>query len=417
MTRILIVDDDMFFRKVITKLLSGHGYDIVAAEGGAEALETLKTNTFDLMISDINMTPMDGMELLEKSREAYPDMGVIMLTGHDEIEVAVSAMKKGAFDFLVKPFQIDELFSTVQRSLTYYNASPESTLLEERVTLLEGLVTGSAAMQKLCEMIRRIAPANVAVLLSGEEGIDYKLIARTLHYYSLRKDAAFVVFDCEAQSADSISRKLFQRSKGQPGLFEAAKDGTLFIDNIHAMPLDAQLELLTWIQFKRGDRVEKPGDMEIDVRVVAASSKKLDQFVEQSVFSDNLYHRLSALQIEVPALHSRPEDIPFLIDQAIHENIEAGKSIPAMGKDARRLLCSYTWPGNHKELVGTIRHLLFLAKDGAITKDLLPPEIIAAAPSGKPVTERERLRGQSFSALWQEKQKKIFSKSGESSEA
>ena len=396
MTRILIVDDDMFFRKVITKLLSGHGYDIVAAEGGEEALETLKTNTFDLMISDINMTPMDGMELLTKAREAYPDMGVIMLTGHDEIEVAVSAMKKGAFDFLVKPFQIDELFSTVQRSLTYYNASPESTLLEERVTLLEGLVTGSPAMQKLCETLRRIAPANVAVLLRGEDGADYELIARTLHYYSLRKDAAFVVFDCEAQSAD-----------------EAAKDGTLFIDNIHAMPLYAQSELLTWIQFKRADRVEKPGDVEIDVRVVAASSKDLDQLVEQYLFSDNLYHRLSAIHIDVPPLHSRSEDIPFLIDQVIQENMDEGANAPAIGRDARRLLCSYTWPGNHKELTGTIRHLLFLAKDGAITKDMLPPEIIAAASSEQPVAERERLRGQSFSALWQEKQKELFGKSGE----
>ena len=413
MTRILIVDDDMFFRKVITKLLSGHGYDITAAEGGEAALDVLKNETFDLMISDINMTPMDGMELLAKARETYPDMGVIMLTGHNEIEVAVSAMKKGAFDFLVKPFQIDELFSTVQRSLTYYNASPESTLLEERVSLLEGLVTGSAVMQKLCETLRRIAPANIAVLLRGEDGTDYELIARTLHYYSLRKDEAFVIFDCEAQSADSISQKLFQGSDDQPGLFEVAKDGTLFIDNIHAMPIDAQAELLTWIQFKRRDRIEKLGDVEIDVRVVAASSKELDQLVEQRVFSDNLYHRLSAIQIDVPPLHNRSEDIPFLIDQVIHDNMEEGADAPAIGRDARRLLCSYTWPGNQKELVGTIRHLLFLAKDGAITKDMLPPEIIAAAATGKPVVERERLRGQSFSALWQEKQKELFGKSGE----
>ncbi len=405
MTRILIVDDDMFFRKVITGLLTGHGYDITAAEGGEEALEILKTKRFDLMISDVNMTPMDGMELLEKSHEAYTDMGVIMLTGHDEVEVAVDAMKKGAFDFLVKPFHVDELFATVQRSLLYYNASPNNNPIGEKVSLLEGLVTESGAMKKMCETIRRVAPASIAVLLCGEKGIDYELIARTIHYYSLRKDEPFIVFDCAVRPAELIGQELFGGAAGQ---LDAAKGGTLFIDTIYAMPLEVQAELLNVIQVKNGSQTDGSGDAQMDVRMVVASSKKLDQLVKQGLFSENLYYRLSALHIDVPPLNKRLEDVPFLVDRAIRENMEPGADVPVIDLDVKNILYSYTWPGNQKELSNTIQQLLSLVQNGAITKEMLSGEIIEAAGAGKPDAGREHLKGQSFSAFWRDKQKQLF---------
>ena len=269
-------------------------------------------------------------------------------------------------------------------------------------------MTESTTMQKLCEIIRRVAPANVVVLLCGEEGSDYELIARTLHYYSIHKDESLIVFDCAAQPAESIGQELFKGLAGQPGRFAAAKDGTLFIDNIDVMPLDVQAELLDVIQFTKGNQASGSGDDQMDVRMVVASSKKLDQLVKQGAFSENLYYRLSALHIDVPPLHSRPEDIPFLVDRAIRENLEPGADVPAIDPDVKHILYGYTWPGNQEELNSIIRQLLPLAQNGAITKDMLSAEMIEAAADGTTDAERERLRGQSFAEFWRHKQKELF---------
>lgn len=423
MSRILIVDDDRFFRKVITKLLDKHGYDITSAGSGEEALEILESQAFDLMVSDINMTPMDGMELLERSREAYGGMGVIMLTGHDEIEVAVEAMKKGAFDFLVKPFQMDELFATVQRSLKYYHISPDSNLLEKKMSQLEGLIMESAVMRRVGDMMKRIAPANVAVLLRGEKGSDSELIARTLHYYSPRKDESFVAFNCAASSSAEIATELFgapanNTSLREEGLFEAAKGGTLFLDNIHTMSLKVQAELLDAIQtekIKGGN-----GEVKLDVRLVVASSEKLDLLVGDGAFHENLYYRLSALSIDIPPLCCRSEDIPLLIDRAVRRNVESERDVPVIRPEAQNILYSYAWPGNEMELEAAVQRMLLLAENGAITPETLPMEIVEGVVSGKTVVKetevKEQYKGLSFKAFLHSKHENLFSGSDGSSE-
>lgn len=412
MSRILVVDDDMFFRKVITKLLTGHGYEIFPAESGEEALWILQTQTFDLMISDVNMTPMNGMALLEKVRESYAGMGVIMLTGHDEIGIAIEAMKKGAFDFLVKPFQLDALFMTVQRSLEYYSISPENRPLQARLDMLDGLVAESPAMRKICDMIRRVAPANVTVLLSGEPGTEKEIIARAIHYYSQRKDSPFMVLDCSALPAERIEPELFGMVGGAlaktAGLLNAARGGTLFIDNIDALPLNLQPGLLNVIQTGK----LRPGSSEIDVRIVAASSEKLDVLAARGAFNENLYYRLSALHIEISPLRSRLEDLPALVDQSLCRNLKAGVDVPSLDAAARDVFYSYTWPGNMRELDEAIRFALSRVQNGVITKEMLPEAILTVFEEGirsKVITSRrDQFKGRSFKKFLREKQEKLL---------
>jgi DNA-binding NtrC family response regulator len=414
MPRILIVDDDMFFRTVITKLLTGHGYDITSVQSGEKALDLLKTKTFDLMISDVNMAPMDGMELLQKAQESYAHMGVIMLTGHDEIEIAIEAMKKGAFDFLVKPFQLNDLFLTVQRSLGYYNASPANKPLQTRLDMLEGLVTESDSMRKICEVIRRVAPANVTVLLCGESGSDYELIARTIHYYSPRKDGLFMTLDCAATPAQLIESKLFGDHTFNKGLFETAHGGTLFLDNIDAIPIQIQPKLLNVIQKEEIRRVDGSTHTKIDVRIVVASRERLDHLVEQKAFHENLYYRLSALRLDIPPLRNRPEDIPCLIDQAIRRTIKSDTETLHLDPMAKEILCNYPWPGNIRELEDVIQQVCSFAQNGLITKAMLPEKIVTIFDAGirnQIVTNhRAQLKGQSFKAFLHSKHGELLSR-------
>lgn len=415
MSRILIVDDDVFLQVVITNLLSKHGYDIVTASSGEGALQILRHQTFDLMISDVDMLPMNGLELLQKVHESYADMGVVMLTGHDSIDVAVGAMKKGAFDFLAKPFRPDELLSTVQRSLGCYDASPENELLQTRPDLADGLVAESASMRKVFDTIRRIAPANVTVLLCGEKGSDKEIVARTLHRYSPRKDEPFVALDCFALSAEQMESKLFGRVNGAPvdqtGLFEAAHKGTLFLDNINALPLDTQPKLLDIIQNKKIYKVGGTKQIEIDVRLVVASNEKLAGLVEQGAFQENLYSRLSALHIDIPPLRSRREDISVLVNQALRRNFDSDTEPPVLDLRAREILYNYTWPGDTHELEEAVRRALSLVKNGVITKEMLPEKIVSTFEEGVRagvITSREQFKGQAFKAFLNEKKEELL---------
>jgi DNA-binding NtrC family response regulator len=414
MPRVLVVDDDMFFRKVITKLLTGHGYEITLAGGGEEALQTLQTQAFDLMISDVNMTPMDGMELLEKVRERYPDMGVIMLTGHDEIEIAIEAMKKGAFDFLVKPFQLDDLFATVQRSLEYYNISPEKKPIAARLNGLEGLISNSDSMHKVCDMIRRVAPANVTVLLSGEPGTEKEVIARALHYYSSRKDLAFEAFDCSA--LPSKSEKTATGESFSPALqsvFASAKGGTVFLGHIEAMPLDLQARLLGVVQ--SGKPCKTCGAL--DVRLVVATSRDLEAMARRGEFNENLYYRLSALEIEIPPLHTRQEDLPLLVEQSLHQQGTPGQPVPVLDAAVREILYSYTWPGNVAELDAAIGHALAQVKNGVITQEMLPERLVEAFHEGVRsnviINRRDQIKGQAFKNFLHAKREALLNRTAE----
>jgi DNA-binding NtrC family response regulator len=415
MPRILIVDDDMFIQAVITTLLTKHGYDVTAASSGEGALQILRNQMFDLMLSDVDMLPMNGLELLQKVHESYASMDVVMLTSHDSIAVAVEAMKKGAFDFLVKPFLPDELLLTVQRSQGCCNVSPENEMLQTRPDLATGLVIESASMRKVFDMIKRVAPANVTVLLCGEKGSDKKIVARALHHYSPRKDNPFEALDCAALSAEQMESKLFGRVSGTPadqkGLFEAAHRGTLFLDNINALPLDTQPKLLDIIHNKRIYKVGGTKQIEIDVRLVVASSEKLDGLVERGAFQETLYSRLSALRIEIPSLRNRREDIPVLVNRALRLNLDSGAETPALDPKTKEILYNYTWPGDTRELEEALRHALSLVQNGVITKEMLPAKIVATFEEGVrsgAITSREQFKGHSFKAFLNVKKEELL---------
>ena len=423
MPRILIVDDDMFIQAVITTLLTKHGYDVTAASSGEGALHILRNQMFDLMISDVEMMPMNGLELLQKARESYVGMDVIVLTSHDSIAVAVEAMKKGAFDFLVKPFRPDELFLTVQRSLGSCNVSLANQPDQTRPEPVDGLVTESVSMRKVCDMIKRVAPANVTVLLCGEKGSDKELVARALHYYSPRKNNPFASLDCAALPAPQIESKLFGCVNGAPadqkGLFEAAHKGTLFLDNIDAMPLETQPKFLDIIHNKKIYKVGGTKQIEIDVRLVVASSEKLDILVEQGAFQEDLYFRLSALRIDIPPLRNRREDIPVLVNQALRRDLNPGAETPALDPKTREILYNYTWPGDIRELEDAVKHALSLSQvgkysvGGMITKEMLPEKIVAAFEEGVRsgnITGHEQFKGRAFKAFLQAKKEELLDK-------
>jgi DNA-binding NtrC family response regulator len=352
---------------------------------------------------------MNGMELLEKVQRTYPALGVIMLTGHDEIEIAIEAMKKGAFDFLVKPFQLDDLFATVHRSLEYYNISPENKPIASRLDGLEGLVAESAVMRKVFDMIRRVAPANVTVLLSGEPGTEKELIARAFHYYSSRKDNPFKVLDCSSLPPEPEKTKEGESfSPAMQSVFKEAKGGTVFLNNIEAVPLDLQAKLLNVVQ--SGKPCTTCG--EVDVRLVVASSEKLAALAARGAFNENLYYRLSALEIEIPPLRSRPEDIPFLINQALRRDLKAGAEVPTLDMSARDVFFGYTWPGNGRELEAAVRHACSIAKNGVISKAMLPASVVEAFEEGVRseviINRRDQGRGHSFKAYLRGKQETLL---------
>ncbi|MBI9019815.1 MAG: sigma-54-dependent Fis family transcriptional regulator [Verrucomicrobia bacterium] len=423
MPRILIVDDEPIFRKVLTNLLNGRGYDITAAESGEEALQVLQNHTFDLMISDVSMEPMNGMELLCIVRELYPDMGVSMLTGHATIDTAVEAMKKGAFDYIVKPFKLDELFLTVERMLEYYTATTENKVLKarpENPEPLAGLVAQSASMRKACQTVERVAPTDIPVLICGESGTGKELVGLSLHRYSPRKNAPFKSINCADVPAQQLEQELFGYKKNAfdgatattAGLFETAQGGTLFLDEIDALPLDLQAKLLAAIEKKKICNLGSPVPIMINVRIVAASHEDLEALTKRGAFSPELYQRLNALCIHIPPLRQRREDIFPLANRVLSRQIEAGADAPVLNLEAKDVLYNYDWPGNVRELQETIRHAISSADNGMITKEALPAHIVAAVGegirAGTIASHREQLKGSSFKALLLEKNKELM---------
>ena len=423
MPRILIVDDEPTILNLLNKILTGQGYDTTPASNGEKALQLLQTEVFDLMISDINMTPINGMELLSKASESYADMGVIMLTAYGTVGTAVEAMKQGAFDYITKPFKLDELVLTVQRALEYHNAITENKTLKARLEhqeQLEGIVAESPGMRKVCDMVERVAPTNTTVLVYGESGTGKELVARALHRYSPRKDKTFMAVNCAALPTQLMESEMFGHVKGaftgatatKIGLFEAAHGGTLFLDEISSMPLDIQSKLLRVLQDKKIRKVGGSDHTEIDVRIIAASNEKLENLIEQDKFREDLYYRLSVISIDIPPLRKRPEDILPLIDHILRRETGPDAELPLLDRETQEILDNYNWPGNVRELENAIQHALTFAQDGAITKETLPAKIVDAVEegirSGVITSRREQFKGKSLKAFLHDKEKEFL---------
>ncbi len=387
MYRILLVDNEATILSVLHTLLKAENYDVKCAKSGKEALEFLEIEVFDLMISDIRMTPIGGMELLNWARANRTDMSVIMLTAYGTVETAIEAMKQGAFDYVTKPFKVDELLITIRRALEYKEALAENQNLKSRLKTqyrFDNIVAESPSMRAVCEMIERVAPTDTTVLIYGESGTGKELVAKAIHAHSRRKSMKFLAVNCAALPEPLLESEMFGYVKGaftgaictRKGLFEAAGDGTIFLDEIGSMPLAIQSKLLRVLQEKEIRRVGGNENIPVQARVLAATNSPLEQLMKQGLFREDLYYRLSVINITIEPIRNRPEDIIPLACHVLRAEIPQGREPPELDPAVIDILRNYSWPGNVRELENAIKHALTFAHDNIITPDVLPPRIL-----------------------------------------
>jgi len=393
MAKILIADDDPTILSLLNKILTSKGYEVRLAEHGGVAEDLMKAESFDLLISDIKMEPGDGMKLLRKTRVMRPNVGIIMLTAYATVSTAVEAMKEGAFDYIPKPFKIDELLETIKRALEYQKSLAEQisgNVSVESKKYIGNIVAESDGMINVCEMIKRVGPTKTTIMITGESGTGKELVAEALHSFSTRSDAPFIPINCAALPETLIESELFGHVKGaftganteKKGLFEAAQGGTLFLDEINSIPQALQSKLLRVIQNKKIRKVGGTEEFEIDVRIVAASNQNLETLVRDGEFREDLFYRLSVITIDIPPLKQRPEDILPLAQHFIGQELEEGVTFPSIDNEVLAILQNYSWPGNVRELQNVIQHCLTFMEDNKILKDTLPSKMILAYEEG-----------------------------------
>ena len=394
MPNILIVDDEPRILLLLQSLLKSNGYGVQTARDGNAALEILRNGGVDITVTDLRMTPMDGMALFEEIKKMYPQMPVILLTAYASVETAIDAMKNGIFDYLTKPFKVDDMVACLKRAQEKIakNASAATTLGADHPLRyqFENFIAASPLMKQVCETIQKVGPTPATVLINGESGTGKEVIARTLHKASPRADKPWVAVNCAALPENLLESEMFGHVKGaftgayadKEGLFETANGGTLFLDEISSMPLLLQGKLLRVIQEREIRRVGGTKDIPVDVRVIAASNADLEQAVVKGQFRSDLYYRLAVITIDIPPLRQRVEDILPLALHFVRTECPPGQPVPAIAADAAQVLSSYDWPGNVRELENAMRHALaFLAEGSDITADLLPPKILAHKPA------------------------------------
>jgi len=388
MARILLVDDEPSILSVLTTLLKAENYEVVPVLGGEKARDVMRNEKFDLLISDIRMSPVNGMELLKQAHDECPQMPVIMLTAYGSVETAIEALKLGAFDYVTKPFKVDELLITVQRALDYSSTLLENAKLKAQLGTryqLENIVAESPAMKNVCEMIRKVAPTDATVLIYGESGTGKEVVAKAIHAYSLRKKKPFLAVNCAALPEPLLESEMFGHVKGaftgasanKEGLFETVAGGTIFLDEIGSMPLSIQGKLLRVLQEKEIRRVGSNENISIDARVLAATNVRLEKLLQEGKFREDLYYRLSVIPIEIKPLRERIEDIMPLVYHVIRQETKDSKKSVSLEQEVCAILESYSWPGNVRELENAIKHALTFARDNVITKDVLPARMIA----------------------------------------
>ena len=381
MAHILVIDDDHPIRSTLTEILEFEKFKVSTAEDGKQGLEKIKAETFDLVLCDIKMPKMDGIEVLEQSLAAKPDLPVVMISGHGTIETAVDAIKMGAFDFIAKPLDLNRLLVTVRNALDRNELVEETKTLRKKVhqSKLTDIIGESKAIAEVKEMIAKVAPTDARVLITGSNGTGKELVARNLHQNSERKKKPFVEVNCAAIPSELIESELFGHEKGaftsavkqKKGKFEQAEGGTLFLDEIGDMSASAQAKVLRALQENKISRVGGEKDIKVNVRVLAATNKDLKKEIEEGNFREDLYHRLSVILIEVPALKDRKEDIPLLVDFFI-EWICAEQGMPGkkFEKKAIEALQQFEWTGNIRELRNVVERLLILGGEQISVDDV-----------------------------------------------
>jgi two-component system nitrogen regulation response regulator NtrX len=380
MAHILVIDDERSIRNTLKEILEYEKFTVDLAEHGVEGLDMYKKGSYDIVLCDIKMPEMDGLEVLEKIFQEEGDAQVIMISGHGNIDNAVDAIKKGAYDFIEKPLDLNRLLITIRNALDKSTLITETKVLKKKVDRGNEMVGDSEAINHVKEIVEKVAPTDARVLITGSNGTGKELVARSLHENSNRASAPFIEVNCAAIPSELIESELFGHEKGaftsaikqRKGKFEQADGGTIFLDEIGDMSLSAQAKVLRVLQENKISRVGSDKDINVNVRVVAATNKNLKEEIENNSFREDLYHRLSVILIHVPSLNERLEDIPLLVDhfnQLICE--EYGSSLRTIKNDAIKELQKINWTGNIREFRNVLERLIILCEKEITGKDVV----------------------------------------------
>jgi two-component system, NtrC family, nitrogen regulation response regulator NtrX len=379
MANILIIDDEKAIRKTLTEILSFEGYKIDEASDGEEGLKRFGEKTYDLVLCDIKMPKIDGIEFLEKAKLINPDIPIIMISGHGNIDTAVEAVKKGAFDYISKPPDLNRLLITLRNATEKQDLVTQTKVLKRKVSKVQEMVGESGPIKKIKDTIEKVAPTDARVLITGENGAGKELVARWIHEKSNRNGGPIVEVNCAAIPGELIESELFGHEKGsftsaikqRIGKFEQANGGTLFLDEIGDMSLSAQAKVLRALQEGKITRVGADKDISVDVRVIAATNKDLLKEVDEKNFRLDLYHRLGVIIIHVPSLNERREDIPHLVNYFLEMIAEDyGQPAKVVDKKAMEALQAYNWSGNIRELRNVVERLIILSGKAITAEDV-----------------------------------------------
>lgn len=392
--KILVVDDDAGSRGVISSFLELANYEVSEARDGKAALQMLESSPFDMIMTDLKMPGMDGVSLLKAIREMQSDMVGIVVTGFASVETAVMAMKAGAFDYITKPINRDELLIIVKKGLEFKRLRKENLSLRKELKKkysFEGIVGDSDAMQKVYSLIEKVADSDSTVLVLGESGTGKELVARTIHYNSSRSDKPLVPINCGAIPESLLESELFGHEKGaftgaysaRAGRFELANNGTIFLDEIGDMSPSLQVKLLRVLQERQFERVGGTKTIKIDVRVITATNQDLEKAVVEKKFREDLYYRINVIPITIPPLRERVGDVPLLVNHFLDVfSRKKGKRIEGISDEAMSLLLAYQWPGNVRELENLVERMIILKRDGVINISDLPDKFASVREKG-----------------------------------
>lgn len=375
--KVLIIDDERSIRNTLKDILEFEGHEISLAADGKEGLELAAANNFDVIFCDIKMPGMDGVEVLEKMNENGVESSIVMISGHGTIDTAVECIKKGAFDFIQKPLDLNRILITLKNATDKTTLVKETKILKKKIPGIQEIIGESEPIQRIKEMIDRVAATDARVLITGANGTGKELVARWLHEKGNRANMPFIEVNCAAIPSELIESELFGHEKGaftsavkqHKGKFEQADGGTLFLDEIGDMSLSAQAKVLRVLQENKLTRVGSDKDINVKVRVIAATNKNLRDEIDKGNFREDLYHRLSVILIHVPSLAERRDDIPLLTNYFIKQICnESGMPMRSISPDALEEMKSYAWTGNIRELRNVVERLIILSRDNIITK-------------------------------------------------
>jgi two-component system response regulator AtoC len=407
--KILVVDDEAIVRESLSDWLKDVGYQVFTAENGHKALEVIEKEKPSIMIADLVMPGMDGIELMKRAKAQQPKIEVIIITAYASIPTAINAMKEGAYDYIEKPFCPEKAEFLVKKLAEYQELVEENLSLRQRLEdryRFENIIAKSSKMQRVIEVIKIVAKSNATVLITGESGTGKELVARAIHSQSHRRNKPFVAVSCAALPESLLESELFGHEKGsftgayaqKKGKFEFANGGTLFLDEVGEMSANIQVHLLRVLEEKEFTRVGGNEPSRVDVRVISATNKDLRKAIEKQEFREDLYYRLNVVNIELPPLRERKEDVPLLTEHFLYKfAMENQKEITGFSPEAMELVLDYDWPGNVRELENAIERAVILAKDSIITISDLPQENLSPAYS---TTSRRNLKEVERGHIW-----------------